>query len=266
MPASWHNSFCRPVDGDVVAADQVRGLGTGLRPVTGPRPHMRGKLSGRHRPAARAFLRLRHVLDDLRRRGRRDVGDLMAALRRNRRRCQVRAAPAARRRRALDRLIRIIHQVHRQPGIARLLSRPPVPSLPQRPVAALLPVRAIRRGGTRRRGRVLAGLPLQLLHPGRKPLGLTTQLSDQPVRLCQPRCQLSSRKPASSSGEATQVTPGNGHHSSQPVNDPLWRVASHPGMRAATRICPLALGGWRPGPSRGGGTYTFHPGPPHWRS
>jgi hypothetical protein len=70
----------------------------------------------------------------------------------------------------------------------------PFPSLPQRPVAALLPVRAIRGRGTRRGGRVLAGLPLQLLHPRRKPLGLTSQLSDQPVRLRQPDCQLSSRK------------------------------------------------------------------------
>ena len=183
---------------------------------------MRGKLSGCHRPAARAFLRLRHVLDDLRRRGGRDVGDLMAALRRNRRRCQVRAAPAARRRQALDRLIRIIHQIDRQPGIARLLSRPPVSSLPQRPVAALLPVRAIRRGGTRRRGRVLAGLPLQLLHPVRKPLGLTTQLSDQPVRLCQPRCQHSSRR-------ARQLLPGN-HASHTRQWSPFQPASQRPAM------------------------------------
>jgi hypothetical protein len=96
--------------------------------------------------------------------------------------------------------------------------------------------------------------------------GADSPLSHQPVRLCQPRCQLSSRK-------ARQLLRGN-HIShtrqwspfSQPVNDPLWRVASHPGMRAAISICPLAVGGWRPGPSRGGGTYTFHSGPPYRRS
>ena len=31
-----------PVDRDVVAADQVRGLGAGLRPVAGASPHVRG--------------------------------------------------------------------------------------------------------------------------------------------------------------------------------------------------------------------------------
>ena len=183
-----------PVDGDVVAADQVRGLRAGFRPVTGPRPHTRGKLPGRHRPAARALLRLRHVLHDLRRRCRLDVGDLVTALRHHRYPGQVRAALAARRGRALDRVVRIICQIHRQPGIARLLSRPSSSPFAQRPVAALLPVRAIRRRGTRRRGRVLTGLPLQFLHPGRKPLDLPGQLSDQPVRLRQPHRQFSSRK------------------------------------------------------------------------
>ncbi len=33
-----------PVDGDVVAADQVRGLAAGLRPVTSPCPHVRRKV------------------------------------------------------------------------------------------------------------------------------------------------------------------------------------------------------------------------------
>jgi len=35
------------------------------------------------------------------------------------------------------------------------------------------------------------GLPLQLLHPGRKPLDLRGQLANQPVRLSQPDRQLS---------------------------------------------------------------------------
>src|ERR1017187_3119552 len=127
----------------------------GLRPVTGPRPDMRGQLPGGDRPAARALLRLRHVLGNLRRRL--DVGDLVTALRRDRRPGQARAASAARRRRAVDGLIRVIHQAHRRPGVAWLLSRPPFPALAQRTVAAFLLVRAIGGRGTRGRGRVLAG-------------------------------------------------------------------------------------------------------------
>ena len=139
----------RPADGDVVTADQVRGLRAGLRPVAGPGPGMRGQLPGGDCPAPGAFLRLRHVLGDLRRRRRLDVRDLVTALRRDRRPGQVRAASAAQRRRAVDGLIRIIHQVHRHPRIARLLSRPPFPALAQRPVAAFLLIRAI--GGRRTR-------------------------------------------------------------------------------------------------------------------
>ena len=48
--------------------DQVRSLRAGLRPVAGPRPHVRGQLALGDRPAARALLGLRHVLGDLRRR------------------------------------------------------------------------------------------------------------------------------------------------------------------------------------------------------
>jgi hypothetical protein len=126
------------------AADQVRGLRAGLRPVAGPGPHMRGQFPGGDRPAARALLRLRHVLGDLRRRRRGDVSDLVPPLRRHRHPGQVRAAPPALRRRPLDRVIRIIHQAHRRSGIARLLTRPPFPALAQRPVSAFLPVRVIR--------------------------------------------------------------------------------------------------------------------------
>ena len=88
-----------PVDGDVVPGGQVRGLRAGLRAEAGPRPHVRGQLALGEGPAARALFRLRHVLGDLRRRRRLDVGDLMAALRRHRLVRQPRAAPAARLRR-----------------------------------------------------------------------------------------------------------------------------------------------------------------------
>jgi hypothetical protein len=188
-----------PVDGDVVADGQVRGLGAGLRPVAGAGPHVRGQLPDADRPAPGALLGLRHVLDDLRRRGGLDTGDLMAAPGSNRRGRQVRAAPAAHARRAVDALIGGTGQAHRRSGIAGLLSRLPFPPLPQRTVPAPLPVRAIRRRGTRRCGRVLASLPLQLLHPSGQalylrshPPGLRSQLSDQPARLRQAARKLTS--------------------------------------------------------------------------
>jgi hypothetical protein len=104
---------------------------------------MRRELALGHRAAARALLRLRHVLGDLRLRGRLDIGDLMPPRRRHRLPGQARAAAAARRRRAVIALIRVIEQAHRHPGITRLLTRPP---LPQRPIRAplLLLMRAIR--------------------------------------------------------------------------------------------------------------------------
>ena len=177
----------RPVNRDVMPGDQVRGLRAGLRPVAGPRPHVRGQLALGDRPAARALLRLRHVLGDLRRRRRLDVGDLVAALRRHRLAGQARAAPAALRRRVLQPLVRVIDQPHRRPRLARLLPRPPFPPLPQGPVPGLLLIRAVRRRRPRRRGRVLPHLPLELLNP-------RGQLRDQPVRLSQPRRQLSMRQ------------------------------------------------------------------------
>jgi len=184
----------RPVYRNVVAGGQVRGLRAGLRPEAGTGPDLRGQLSFGDRPAARAFLGLRHILSDLRRRRRLDVGDLMTALHHDRLAGQARAAPAARRRRALEPLIRVIHQAHRRPRAARLLTRPPFPPLPQRPVRALLLIRAVRRRRPRGRGRVLPGLALQLPHPGRQPLVLRGQLADQLVRLSQPRRQLAGRQ------------------------------------------------------------------------
>jgi len=74
--------------------------------------------------------------------GRLDVGDLMPALRRHRLGGQVRAAPPARRRRELQALIGVINQEHRRPLLTRLLARPAIPPLPQRPVPALL-IRAV---------------------------------------------------------------------------------------------------------------------------
>lgn len=44
------------VDWDVVAVDQVRGTCTGLRPVAGVGPHVRGQLPGADRPAPGALL------------------------------------------------------------------------------------------------------------------------------------------------------------------------------------------------------------------
>ena len=66
-----------------------------LRSEAGPRPHVRRQLALGDRPAAGAPLRLGHVLGNRRRRGRPDVGDLMAALRRHRCGGQACAALAA---------------------------------------------------------------------------------------------------------------------------------------------------------------------------
>ena len=175
-------------------AVQVRGPRAGLRPEAGPRPHVRRQLALGDRPAARALLGLRHVLGHLRRRRRLDIGDLMPALRRHRLGGQVRAAPAAIRRRELQPVIGVIHQAHRRPRIARLLARPPLPPLPQRPVPALLLIRAVRRRGPRRRGRIPARPAPEVVNLSRQPLNLRRQLPDHPVRLSQPGRQLSSRQ------------------------------------------------------------------------
>ena len=137
----------------------------------------------------RALLRLRHVLGDLRLRGRPDIGDLMPPRRRHRLAGQARAAAAARRRRAVIALIRVIDQAHRHPGITRLLTRPPLPPLPQRPIRGplLLLMRAIGGRRARGRGRVLARPPLKLIN-------LPGQLSDQPVRPRQPHRQPGGRQ------------------------------------------------------------------------
>ena len=149
---------------------------------------------------------------------------------------QARAAPAARRWRAVIALIRVIGQIHRHPGITRLLTRPPLPLLPQRPIRAplLLLVRAI--GGRRARGcgRVLARPPLKLIDPRRKPLvqlgqplDLPGQLSGQPVRPRQPHRQPGGRQRGqllSRGRPGTADTTGNDHHSSPPINNAPRRV------------------------------------------
>ena len=133
----------RPAHGNVVPAGQVRGLRASLRPEAGPRPHERRQRALGHRPAARALLRLRHVLRHHRRRRRPDVGDLVTALRQHLHTTQVLPALPARRRREPEPGIRIIGEPHRRPGIARLLARPPFPPLPQRPVPALFLIRTV---------------------------------------------------------------------------------------------------------------------------
>jgi len=63
---------------------QVRGLRAGLRPEAGPRPHVRGQIALGDRPAPGTLFGLRHILGDLRRQHRGDVGYLVAPLRRHR--------------------------------------------------------------------------------------------------------------------------------------------------------------------------------------
>jgi hypothetical protein len=189
IPASWHSSSVDRQTGMWWPAGQVRGLRAGLRPEAGAGTDVRGQRALGDRPAAGAFLSLRHVLGDPRRRRRGDAGDLMTTLRQHRCPGQARAAPAARRRRELEPLVRVIDQVHRRPRLARLLARPPLPRIPQRPVGALL-IRAVRRRRPRRRGRIPAGPTLKIFHPGGQPPDLRGQPGDQLVRLSQPGRQL----------------------------------------------------------------------------
>ena len=193
-PGELAQQYRRPVNRDVVAGRQVRGLRARLRPEAGTRPYVRGQLASGDRPAARALPGLHDVLGDLRRRRGLDVGDLMTALRGDRRPGQARAAPAARRRRELEPVVRVIHQAHRRPRAAWLLPRPPFAPLPQRPVTALLLIRAVRRRRPRRRGRIPAHLTLKILHLSRQALHVHGQLADHPVRLSQPGRQLRGRQ------------------------------------------------------------------------
>ena len=140
-----------PRDRDVMPADQIRGLRVHLGAVAGAGPHVRRQHRLADDPAARAGLGLRHVLGHLRRRRGRDVGDLVAALCQHWHAGQVRAAAPAGQRGQLDPLIGVIGQAHRGTRVAGLLTRPPLPPLPQRTVSRLLPVRAVRRRRPRRR-------------------------------------------------------------------------------------------------------------------
>jgi hypothetical protein len=67
------------------------------------------------------------MLGHLRRRRRLDIGDLVTALRQHRLLLQAGTAPAARRRRVPEPLVRVIDEPHRRPRIARLLARRPFP-------------------------------------------------------------------------------------------------------------------------------------------
>jgi len=203
-----------PLHRDVVRAGQVRSLGAGLRPGAGPRPDERGQPALADRVAPRALLRLRDVPGDPWRRRGPDAGDLVAALRDDRRVRQVRAALPARRRRIPEPALRVIHQAHRGARLARLLPRPPLSPLPQRPVPRLLLIRAVRRRRPRRRGRILARAPLQQLHPRH-------QLADHPVSLSKPHRQLLMRQRCQLSAEGTPGTSGTAshhHHPRPPVN------------------------------------------------
>ena len=134
-PAIWDISPAARCTGMWFRAGEVRGLRVRLRPETGPRPHVRRQLSLADRLAPRALLGLCHVLPHHRRRRGLDIGDLVAALRDDRGIRQVRAA------------LRGTTQagtttgrsgsstsLHRGSRLARLLARPPLPPLPQRPV------------------------------------------------------------------------------------------------------------------------------------
>jgi len=134
----------RTLHRDVVRAGEVRGLRVRLRPGAGPRPHVRGQLALADRLAPRALLGLRHVLRHHRRRRGLDIGDLVAALRDDRRIRKAGAALPARRRREPQPVFRVTGKLHRGSRLARLLARPPLPQLPQRPVPRLLLIRAVR--------------------------------------------------------------------------------------------------------------------------
>ena len=219
-----------------MAAGQVRGLRAGLRPVAGSRPDMRRELALGHRPAARALLRLRHVLGDLRLRGRPDIGDLMPPRRRHRLAGQARAAAAARRRRAVIALIRVIEQAHRHPGITRLLTRPPLPPLPQRPIRGplLLLMRAIGGRRARGRGRVLARRRSSSSTRAESRSFSAVSRSTCPVSSAISRYAPASRTASPAAGSAdsssaegrpgTADTTGNDHHSSPPINNAPRRV------------------------------------------
>ena len=200
-----------PRDRDVMPADQIRGLRVHLGAVAGAGPHVRRQHRLADDPAARAGPGLRHVLGHLRRWRGRDVGDLVAALCQHWHAGQVRAAAPAGQRGQLDPLIGVIGQAHRGTRVAGLLTRPPLPPLPQRTVSRLLPVRAVRRRRPRRRRGILPDLPLQLLHPRLQP-------ADQLVRLRQLQRQLSMRQCGQllrreHTGHSTQTCPAAGPQS-----------------------------------------------------
>ena len=185
-----------------------------LRPEAGPRPHVRGQLALADRLAPRALLRLRHVLRHRRRRRGLDIGDLVAALRDDRRIRQVRAALPARRRREPQPVIRVIDKLHRGSRRARLLARPPLPPLPQRPVPRLLLIRAVRRRRLRH---------VDESRPARRSSSSTRAVSPAITRYASASRAASSScgSAASSSAEgtpATSGTAGNHRHPRPPVN------------------------------------------------
>jgi hypothetical protein len=216
---------------------QVRGLRARLRPVARPRPHMLRQLTPGHRPTARAPFGLRHMLGHLRRRCRLDVGDLMAALRRHRFIGQVSAAPAAGGRRVLEPLIRIIDELHRRPGLGRMLSGGPPSPLPQRPVLPVFLYGLSDDGG---RDDVDESLRTRRLRSSTSADSRSTRAVSSPISRYA-SASSGGGSADSSSAEGTSGTPSTAHNHRHPgpqVNNPRQRVANPPALvnpgRAAT--------------------------------
>ena len=154
-PGQFGHQHRRPSGRDVVPAGQVRRLRMNLRPEgrSRPDPGRQGALG--HRPAARAPLRLRDMLGDLGFRCRQDAGDLVAPRGEDLLAFQARPASCTFRGRVPVPVPRVIDQLHRGAGLARLLARSPLALLPQGPVPRrLLLIRAVRRRRPRRRARI----------------------------------------------------------------------------------------------------------------
>ena len=193
----------------------------GLRPEAGPRPHVRRQLALGDRPAARALLGLRHVLGHLQRLHRSiSVTDARPGTSPARRPGPPRH-PRQSASRKLQPLIGVIHQAHRRPRIARLVARPPLPPLPQRPVPALLLlIRAVRRRGPRRRGRIPARPAPEVFNL--KPTSRSTCAVTRYTSASRAASSAAGKAQSSSTGgtPGTSGTAGNNHHPGPLFNYP----------------------------------------------